>query len=260
MKPSLPAVLLACATAVGAAETPQAETPQAETLQFRGYAYDLASQRFLYTEVHRQRVAGERWLGGTIDYYAPDGTPLGHKSLDFSQDPYVPVYRMELHTARGRYMEGITAVLPDRIEMIKQGYGATKVSHASVAHRNPMCGDSGFHTFIRDHFNELMEGRVVSFRFAVAGNLDSFRFRARRIGEATFEGRPAVRIRVEPDSLLRWLVDPLELTYEPGQRRLVEYRGISNLHDPATGKAYNVRVVYPSARPADVPPVPGLPE
>jgi len=53
-----------------------------------------------------------------------------------------------------------------------------------------------------------------------------------------------VRFRVEPDSLLRWMVDPLELTYEPAQRKLVEYHGVSNLHDPATGKAYNVRIIY----------------
>lgn len=256
MKPS-PSVALAALLLWGVAEAAGAPV---EALKFHGYAYDLASNRFLYTEVHDQRVSGERWLGGTIDYYAPDGAVIGHKTLDFSQDPYVPVYRMELRTARGFYMEGITAVLPDRIAMIRQGYGAKAISAASVAHRNPICADSGFHTFIRDHFTELMQGQTINFRFAVAGNLDSFRFRASRMEDTTFEGRPAVRIRVEPDSLLRWLVDPLELTYEPALRKLVEYRGISNLHDPATGKAYNVRVIYPTMRPADAPPVPGLTE
>ena len=87
-----------------------------------------------------------------------------------------------------------------------------------------------------------------------------YRFRAQRIGAARFEGRPAVLIRVEPDSLLRWLVPSLELTYEPDERKLVEYHGVSNLHDPATGKAYNVRIIYPSKPPADAPPIPGLTE
>ena len=259
MTPSRTAVLAALFACAAASAAPAPPSP-VEELRFHGYAYDLASNRFLYTEVHDQRVVGERWLGGTIDYYAPDGRHIGHKSLDFSQDPYVPVYRMELNTARGHYMEAITAVLPDRIDMIKQGYGATKIGEASVPHHNPICGDSGFHTFIRDNFTELLEGQTLNFRFAVAGNLDAYRFRARLVDRTTFEGRPAVRIRVEPDSLLRWLVDPLLLTYEPDQRKLVEYRGISNLHDPATGKAYNVRVIYPSVRPADAPPVPGLVE
>ncbi len=92
----------------------------------------------------------------------------------------------------------------------------------------------------------------------MAGNLDEFDFRARKVGDATFEGRPAVHIRVEPDSLLRWLVDPLDLTYEPVERKLVEYRGLSNIHDEATGKPYNVRIIYPTVPPADAPPLPGL--
>src|SRR3546814_12817712 len=38
----------------------------AETLKFYGYAYDLKTNRYLYTEVHHQNVDGVRWLGGTI--------------------------------------------------------------------------------------------------------------------------------------------------------------------------------------------------
>ena len=46
------------------------------------------------------------------------------------------------------------------------------------------------------------------------------------------------------------------LLYDPQQRRLLEYRGISNLHDPRTREAYSVRIVYPSVPPADVPALP----
>jgi hypothetical protein len=225
------------------------------SLKFRGYAYDLGSNRFLYTELHEQRIAADEWLGGTIDYYAPDGRQIGHKTLDFAQDRAIPVYRLEL-TTRGGYVEGITAVTPDHIEMIKKGYGEKDYEKASLKRTGPTTADSGFHVFIRDHFSQLMKGEKVMFVFAVAGNLDGYKFRAKKIGDAQFEGRPAVRFRVEPDSLLRWMVDPLELTYEPAQRKLVEYHGVSNLHDPATGKAYNVRIIYPTTKPADAPDLP----
>jgi hypothetical protein len=228
-------------------------------LGFRGYAYDLSTNRFLYTEVHEQKIVGERWLGGTIDYYAPDGSKLGHKTLDFTQDPYVPRYRLDL-TARGGYMEGIEALTAERVEMVKKGYGADEVKHKSIKRTQAMAADSGFHVYIRDHFAELMAGQTLNFRFAVAGNLEAYWFRARRLPDTTFEGKPAVRFRVEPDSLLRWLVDPLELTYETTQRRLLEYRGVSNLHDPATGAAYNVHIVYPTQPPADITPLPAQTE
>jgi hypothetical protein len=225
------------------------------THTFRGYAYDLDSGRFLYTEVHRQTIEGDRWLGGTIDYYAPDGARIGHKTLDFSHDPYVPVFRLDL-TAAGGYMEGITGVGPERIELQKKGYGSDAVRTASVGRRGAMVADSGFHSFLRDRFAELLEGKTVEFTFVVAGELDTFKFRAKRIGDREFEGQPAVQLKVDPSTWLRLLADPLYILYEPTQRRMLEYRGISNLHDPKTRKAYEVRIVYPAVPPKDAPPLP----
>lgn len=229
------------------------------TLKFRGYAYDLDTNRFLYTEVHEARIRDDRWLGGTIDYYGASGKQIGHKVLDFSADPHVPTYRLDL-TSKGGYMESITAVTDTTIEMARQDHGSSKLEKVVLKRKGLMTADSGFHAFIRDHFAELQAGQTVEFSFAVAGNLDSFKFRARKVGETTWEGRPAVSLRIEPDSLLRFLVDPLQLTYEPRERKLVEYRGVSNLHDEVTGKPYNVRVIYPSAKPADAPPIAGLAE
>lgn len=247
---------IAAAFCVFAASAVQAA--EMTSLKFRGYGYELTSGKFLYTEVHEQQVENGRWVGGTIDYYAPDGKRIGHKWLDFSKDPHVPRYRLEL-TSAGGYMESITAVRADAIEMAKRAHGAKADEIATVRRRGLVAADSGFHSFLRDHFEELLAGKTVAFSFAVAGNLDSFKFRARKTGETLWEGQTAVKLRVEPDSLLRMLVDPLELVYEPKSRKLLEYRGVSNIHDDS-GEPYNVRVIYPSAKPADAPAIAGLPE
>jgi hypothetical protein len=247
LKGSLAALLLGMTVGgAGAAEN---------THTFRGYAYDLDSGKFLYTEVHKQVIEGGRWLGGTIDYYAPDGSRIGHKELDFAQDPYVPVYRLDLATGGG-YTEGITAIAADRVDMQKKGYGAATARTASVKRRGTLVADSGFHSFLRDRFGDLLAGKVVEFTFAVSGELDTFKFRARRIEDRAFEGKPAIQLKVEPSTLLRLLADPLYVLYDPEQRRLLEYRGVSNLHDPKTRKAYNARIVYPSVPPADAPALP----
>lgn len=243
------AIALLGTTAAAAAADP------AGSHTFRGYAYDLASGEFLYTEVHKQVIADDRWVGGTIDYYAPDGTRMGHKTLDFSQDPYVPVYQLDL-VAAGGYREGITAVGAERIEMQKKGYGSDRARTAAVPRRRAMVADSGFHSFLRDKFAELLEGKPVDFTFVVSGELSTFRFRARRIEDREFEGQPAVQLKVEPSTWLRLLADPLYILYEPKQRRMLEYRGISNIHDPKTREAYVVRIVYPSVPPKDAPPLP----
>ncbi|TJY65208.1 hypothetical protein E4T66_03015 [Sinimarinibacterium sp. CAU 1509] len=228
---------------------------QTEVRAFYGYAYDLQSGRYLYTEVHRQRIEGDQWVGGTISYYAPDGSSLGIKRLDFSGDTFVPVYRMALQ--RPMYVEAITDN-GSMIQMQRRVGAGGKLEQKPLEQGADMTADSGFHSYLLAHFGDLMRGETVHFRMVVAGSLDAFKFRARRIDDTRFEGRDAVRFKVELDSLFRLLIDPLELTYDPQTRDLLEYRGISNLRDPATGEAYVARIAYYSKPPKEVAQLPPL--
>jgi hypothetical protein len=221
-----------------------------QTLRFYGYAYDLQSGKYLYTEVYHEEVEQERWLSGHTSYYDADGHRIGEKSLSFAADPYVPTYSLSLPEAG--YAEGISAVGAGGVQMFKQSRGQARQS-GSVPKLPEMAADSGFHSYLYDHMAELLAGHTVRFRFAVAGQLDSYSFRARKTGDTSFEGRPAVQLKVDPDSLLRYLVDPLLLTYDPLTKRLLEYRGISNVINPASGKPYNVRIAYYSKTPDDAP-------
>jgi hypothetical protein len=221
---------------------------QAETLRFYGYATDLKTGKYLYTEVHQQNVEGDHWLGGTIKYYAPDGTKIADKKLDFSADPYVPKYSLDI--PKEGYREAITAVSATSVTMEKTNKDGTESK--TVDKTANMAADSGFHSTIVAHFDELQAGKTIPFVFAVAGQLTTYRFRVKKTGDTMFDGQPAVKLIVEPDSLLRMIADPLLLTYSTS-KRLEEYRGISNMHDPATGNAYNVRIVYPDKPPKDAP-------
>ena len=232
--------LLAMASAVHA---------EPRTAKFYGFAYDLKSNHYLYTELHEQHLDGDRWLGGSIRYMAPDGSSIGDKRLDFSQDPYIPLYDLKLPLEH--YEEAITSIGPDRIELMKSRDGRRRTdTEKRVA---GMAADSGFNSLLVDRFGELTAGQTLYFTFAVAGQLGSFQFRARKVAELDFDGQSAVRLIVEPDSLLRMFVDPLTLTYSKSNPHLLEYRGISNVHDPASGSAYNVRIVYPTQPPPDAP-------
>lgn len=223
----------------------------ADTRRFHGYAYDLETERYLYTEVHEQVWEDGRWVRGRIRYHAPDGTLRGEKVLDFSADPYVPLYAYALPGER--YAEGITAIDHKTLGLTKTRDGKTQVR--DIERRDPLAGDAGFHNFLLARFDELMANRTLAFIFVAAGNLDSYRFRARRIEDTTFEGRAAVRFRVEADSLLRLVAPDLTVTYDPQTRRLLEYRGPSNVIDPDTGKVYRARIAYYGAPPANGPTV-----
>jgi len=242
LKPLLTALLLSTAFSAAAADE--------QVLRFYGYAYDLKSGKYLYTEVHEQHVQGDHWVSGTMNYFDPQGKQIGHKTLDFSKDSSIPLYHLTL--SGSGYEEGISAISADKIQMFKRHAAGEAMETASADRAAAMAADSGFHAYITNHFAELMAGQTIAFKLVVAGNLDAFKFRIKRIDDTTFEGAPAIRLRVEPDSLLRFVVDPLELSYEPKAKKLLEYRGIANVHD-ANGKAYTARIDYYSKPPADAP-------
>lgn len=217
--------------------------------RFRGYAYDLKTGAYRYTEVHHQKVDGFRWLEGTIDYFDPKGVKIAAKTLDLNKDPQIPIFKLEIF--KEGYVEAITDVQADRYTMLKTVDGKTKTR---VIRKTPGMGaDSGFHSAIVANFERLQGGETLRFDFGVAGQLDTYSFRCRKVGDTTFEGKPAIRLLVEPDSLLRLLVDRLDLTYDVKTRNLLEYRGVSNMHDERTNEAYNVRIVYTDEPPKDAP-------
>lgn len=218
---------------------------------FCGYAYD-GDSKFRYTEHHAQQIENGRWLGGTITYIGPDGQEIGRKTLSFASDPLIPVYKLELFG--GTYVEGIESVAADHVIAFRKEPDEREPKRKKVAYAAPASADSGFHALIRANLPALLAGEKKRFQFIVAGALDKYRFRVRRVGDTKFEGRPAVRLLAEPDSLLRMLVDPLDLTYDPVNGQLLEYRGPTNLRDASSGKGYNVRILFSTTPPADVPP------
>jgi hypothetical protein len=222
---------------------------RAEDLKFYGYAYDLKSGKYLYTEVYHEVAENGRWVSGTTRYYAPDGRLLGDKTLNFTSDPYIPLYTMKLFDED--YIEGILKVDMHGIDLFKVRRGQRK--EKVVDKDGLVAADAGFHPLIIAHFDSLAAGAPLKFTFAAAGLQNTFRFVAKKSGDTEFEGRPAVQFRLEPDSVLRLFNDPLLLTYDPDDKRLLEFRGISNVHDPSTGKAYNARIEYYSKPPDDAP-------
>jgi len=217
---------------------------------FYGYAYDLKSGKYLYTEVHQPVFEGGREVSSTIRYYAPDGSEIGKKTLDYRADPYVPKFRFDLP------QEGYAEAITDNgqtVELLKISGKGKPEKRKRLEREGATGADSGFNHVVQDSLGKLIKGEVLQFHFMIAGQLDSYRFRIRKIGDASFEGKPAVKLIAEADSLLRYVAPDLTLLYDTASKRLVEYRGVSNIHDPANGKAYNARIVYYSKPPEDAP-------
>lgn len=218
---------------------------------FYGYAYDLKTGKYLYTEVHQPKYIGGKLATSTMKYYAPDGSLIGSKPLDYRSNPYIPLYRLDL--PREGYSEGITSNSGGTIAMRKVSGKGKAEEQKSIAIDGVMAADSGFNNLLVDNFAELSAGKKLAFKFAVAGQLDSYKFSIQKTGSGTFNGQPSVKFLVQANSLLKYLAPDLELQYDPATKHLLEYKGVSNIHDPVSGKAYMARIIYPASPPADAP-------
>ncbi|MCI0354282.1 MAG: hypothetical protein L0099_04460, partial [Acidobacteria bacterium] len=108
-----------------------------------------------------------------------------------------------------------------------------------------MAADAGVVQFVKANFQALLEGKALSLKLPVAGHLDTYSVRVRHAADLAVDSRPAVRFRIEHDSPLALLLDPVEMSFEKETQRLLEYRGTSNMRDPSSGDAYDkVRIAY----------------
>lgn len=226
--------------ALGVRASPLQAVAGPHELRYLGHAVAREDGRYLYTEVHRHRYDGQRWLAGSIRYVAPDGRLLGEKTLDFSADSHVPVMRYQLPGLG--YEERITRVDAAAFVLARQRDG--RQAQRTLPRTPGQAADAGFSVWIAGQLDTLAAGRSVSLRLAVAGQLDQYRFRISPDGQLQLGGENALRLRVRPDSALRLLVDPLEMVYGLDSRQLLRYQGPSNVLDPVSGKAYDVVISY----------------
>lgn len=210
---------------------------------FNGYAYAENGKTLLYTEHHEQTLKDGRPQTWTVSYRsanaeimaAEPGEVIARKKFDFSNNPTVPVYTLDL--LREGYREGIRhdASKGDKgWRMIKRASKDASTETEDFKYDPPMAADSGFDPFVKENFKALMAGETVKFDFVAAGRLGVVGLRAYKVGETEFEGQPAVKFKAELGSLFRFVVDvSIEMTYDPKSKKLLQYQGVSNMHNAA---------------------------
>lgn len=238
----LPVGAVAWAQAVANAAHGSGSGVAAESVRrFEGRATDATTGAWLYQEQHEHRYRQGRWWWGRIRYTDPQGQLVGEKTLDFSQDPTIPLSKTVFPLLAEE--ELVTRITPETVtmEVLRDG----KRRNKTLARQTPMAVDSGFHALVQQEMDSLLAGKSLAFHLGVPNQLDTFRFKLTPTGVRTTEsGRSVLALKAEPDSLLRMLVPTLQLLYDVRSREMLEYQGLSNILNPATRQAPQVRIVY----------------
>ena len=166
-----------------------------------GEAWDDKGTTLLYREFHYCDSSLTRCV---IEYRDREQGELARKELDYSRSNQAPGVVLEDFVADRR------VILP-------------------ASEERSVVVDAGFDNFVRSRWDELAGGEVIDFPFLALGREQPLTMRAGVSDEVDCDSAELC-LDVALDAwVLRLLVPKIELTYERSGRRLLRYRGISNL-------------------------------
>lgn len=201
----------------------------------------------LYREVHWRREAtegAERW----VLYQCPDGQPFARKHLPASVRPQARGYSLQDRRS-GQTAE--VAAASDSVSISWKEDSGTEPRQRRLELPPDAVIDAGFYAAVRLHWPALLRGERITLPFLVPARQRYFPVQVRRTGPVRWQGIDAQAIEVSLDTWYGGIAPRLALVYATADRRLLEFRGTSNLRD-ARGSYPQVTVRFRS-RPAEHP-------
>jgi len=113
----------------------------------------------------------------------------------------------------------------------------------------PIVIDGGFNNYVKQNWEQLLKGNIITFNFVSPSKMDYFTMRISKKAEITLENKKATLVHLEIDNMiLRWLIQPIKIVYDNQTRRIIKYEGIANLSD-RDGKNETVNLFFPAQGP-----------
>jgi hypothetical protein len=168
----------------------------------------------------------------TIEYTYPDGTPAARSRIVYEAGRLQAYELDELQT--GDHGRAVFALDPENagrrrilFDYAKTHNGETRKSNATESLQKDTLVDDMIPDFIVDHWDALMSGAAVKFRFIALSRKETVGFELVKESETTRGSEAMVRVKMEPTSLIiAHLVDPLFFVVEKnGSHRVREYIG-----------------------------------
>jgi hypothetical protein len=213
--------------------------------RFQGIARS-ESGAVVYTETHEVQYRGDRPQRSVTRYFDPAGKKIGKIVSDYSKNPYAPDYQFK--DAKGGTLEAAELVAGGvRLRYLNE----SKVLPRSGPGQPQVVLGQGLHQLTRARMDSLADGKDLVVQFAIPSRLDSYTFRIERLDSSDAN---TVRLQIGIDNWVLSLLAPtLEVDYDRKTRRLMSYRGVSNLSGP-NGETMKVTIRYqypptPSAAP-----------
>jgi hypothetical protein len=238
------AALMGCL--VRAAGAPAYEEPAV----LAGTIYETSSgtNKVLFT-FKRTATRSNAAVHVIADFLYPNGALAARETIVFQGGQLASFTLEEKQTgARGTSIAAPNRKNPAQQELLFSWIegGKTKTDTETLQ-ADTLVGDM-IPYFIVSHWNELARGEAANFRYVASSRLETVGFKLVKESELTWRGKAAVRLRMEPSSMIiRQIVDPLLFIVEKGgTHRVLEYVGRTTpkQRDGSKWKDLDARTVY----------------
>lgn len=214
---------------------------EASTPYAIGIARDSDTSEILYKEKHYvERDDQGAVVKRNVIYEAPGGEKIATKVNTQGSARWAPEF--ELVDFRSRYREELR-VSKDSFVLRLRERGEEVWQEITIPRTDDSqnwVADAGFDQFIRDHIEQLRQGKSIDFTFLSPARLSSVPFRLIPVEEAN------QRLRVKmvlQNRFLRLLLDPIVLDYTLESNLLMRFEGITNL-SRVNGDHYEAIIEY----------------
>ncbi|TGM53614.1 hypothetical protein [Leptospira adleri] len=215
---------------------------ETKKMQYYGTATDLESGKILYYDHHEEVWEDGKHSYSTIQYKDPQGKIFAKKKIQFSKNKLVPDFQLE--DFRDGYLEGGTFLKNGSAKLFARRTSEKPLEEKTISFSEPASMDGGFDYFIKSYWDSLLEGKTIRFRFLVPVERDTFAFSVSKTKLGEYKGKPALYLRMKIDNaLLSVFVKPIDMVYDMESKRIMEYKGTSNIND-SRGKSLNVKIAY----------------
>lgn len=209
------------------------------TEAFVGEARKESGELF-YTENHKITYLNDRPTKIETIYKSEDGKKKGRLVSDLAFDPYCPPHQFkDIEANRSSSVEYIVGKSQVRVKNDKPGRSLEE--RVLTIDDLKVCAQGAFF-FMQDNLPVFLNDDIRTLRFVVPPKLTHYGFRIRKINEDPDKDQITLRIEID-NWLFRLFAPSIEADINTKNRRLMQYRGASNLMGPGD-KPVNVTIDY----------------
>lgn len=200
-----------------------------------GKAY--RDNKLIYIEKHYPSVLNDgSYKSLKTEYLNPKDLKFAEITSDFSVDAFVP--NVSFKDDRFGLIETVTKEKSTQKIKIEREIKQKKATEFLELKTSSILGQ-GFHNFIVKNFDNILKNDVDVY-FIITSKADQFHFKMYLAKKMDKE----IIIKGKIDSFfLRAFVKEIELTYSYPSKRLLKFKGLSNLDDE-NGNSQNVEILY----------------